>query len=94
MIKILRKGTRQKLACDGCGCYFSFETEDTRLINEHYCVNCPQCDRVLELPGKKEDGLQPGFMLLNNVDDDVKNDSESVPDSEYRARSDIEMGDF
>ena len=68
MIKILRKGTRQKLTCDECGCYFSFETEDTKLINEHYCVNCPQCDRVLELPGKKEDGLQPrNTCVINDI---------------------------
>ena len=79
MIKILKKGTRQKLTCDECGCYFSYETEDIKIINECDCVDCPQCGRTIPIPAKREDGLQVRTVLLNG---------------EYSASSNTEMGDL
>lgn len=51
MIKILKKGTRRKIECDGCGAKLRFDESDSI----RYCVgfiqyiNCPQCKQKIIL---------------------------------------------
>lgn len=61
MIKIIEKGTKQKIRCEGCGCLFSFDDEDVNIrtgigiygmeIREkHYrTIVCPQCNNEIVL---------------------------------------------
>ena len=60
MVKIIRKGTRQTRECATCGCYFSFDEEDTRSITSDdrfsgasKFIPCPQCGKNVVLEGTK-----------------------------------------
>jgi hypothetical protein len=33
MISIIKAGTRKKCTCSDCGCVFSYEEEDTRIVS-------------------------------------------------------------
>lgn len=49
MIKIIREGTRRVMACESCGCVFSYEKEDVNTSSDPlqsqgcFYVTCPQC---------------------------------------------------
>lgn len=58
LIEIIKRGTKQKITCKECGCYFSYDEEDiespTRGITSSYSIprkviRCPQCETVIEL---------------------------------------------
>lgn len=57
MIKIIKKGTRQKIECEECGCYFSFDEEDIEkapsalslLSSKAKTIVCPQCENAIYL---------------------------------------------
>lgn len=56
MIKIVKKGTRQKMTCEECGCYFSFDEEDIEnpvtlsiLSSKTKTITCPQCGNIIYL---------------------------------------------
>lgn len=48
MIDIIKRGTKQVIKCDNCGCKFKFEDEDIDVTiawdRECEYVPCPQCD--------------------------------------------------
>ena len=54
MIKIIKEGTQKIVTCVGCGCVFTYESEDIRRtearytdceLTTHYVV-CPQCSAI------------------------------------------------
>lgn len=52
MIKIIRKGTKQTVECEVCGCLFSFENSDINYgdqRNPEKTVKCPQCNNRIDL---------------------------------------------
>lgn len=56
MVKIIKKGTRQKMTCEECGCYFSFDEEDIEnpatlriLSSKTRAITCPQCGNIIYL---------------------------------------------
>ncbi len=52
MIKIIKKGTKQTVECERCGCLFSFDTNDINYGNQHdpeRTINCPQCTYKIDL---------------------------------------------
>lgn len=52
MIKIIKKGTRQTVECEKCGCLFSFDASDINYGNQHdpeKTINCPQCMNKIDL---------------------------------------------
>jgi hypothetical protein len=60
MKKILKRGTKQTITCETCGCVFSFEEEDIghfrvgEFVNEivpgwKRFVLCPQCEAGVEV---------------------------------------------
>lgn len=49
MIRIIEKGTIQKIQCGECGCLFSFEKEDIEIKNDCKTIKCPQCNNILAL---------------------------------------------
>jgi hypothetical protein len=60
MVKIIRKGTRQTKECTECGCYFSFDEEDTKcMTNDSFngisnkFIPCPQCGKMVALGGTR-----------------------------------------
>lgn len=59
MIKVIKKGTKQIMTCNKCGCVFSYEEEDIQHLERHgdeykfvggtkhgykNYVICPQCN--------------------------------------------------
>lgn len=53
MIKIITKGTRKRITCEECGCYFSYDQEDVKEVPadltggytvRKHIVACPQCE--------------------------------------------------
>lgn len=62
MIKIIRRGTRKKVICPECDCYFSYELEDIQ--KEEYkifnnksryakIIICPQCNYKIVVEASK-----------------------------------------
>lgn len=53
MIKILKKGTRHKVKCDGCGTVLRFDESDIKSeLDYNWYVNfihCPQCGHKIIL---------------------------------------------
>lgn len=57
MIKILKKGTRRKIECDGCGAKLRFDESDIKseLVGYSYysgyveLIHCPQCGHKIIL---------------------------------------------
>lgn len=52
MIKIIKKGTRQTVECEKCGCLFSFDSSDINYGNQRdpeKTINCPQCMNKIDL---------------------------------------------
>jgi len=61
MIKIIKRGTRDTITCEECGCVFSYEQEDvcvlTSIANDDTrtakmvgkYIKCPQCDSGIDL---------------------------------------------
>lgn len=52
MIKIIRPGYRHECTCYYCGCYFSYEDEDTYTKSDSFSlsgyakkIKCPQCKK-------------------------------------------------
>lgn len=52
MIKIIKKGTKQTVECEVCGCLFSFENSDINYGDQRdpeRTIKCPQCDNIIDL---------------------------------------------
>jgi predicted RNA-binding Zn-ribbon protein involved in translation (DUF1610 family) len=55
MVKIIKMGTRRTKECTTCGCYFSFDEEDTKcMTNDSFkgvskFIPCPQCGKNVVL---------------------------------------------
>lgn len=51
MIEIIKRGTKQKIKCKNCGCFFSYEQEDVQVDNDElrskHFISCPQCKEKL-----------------------------------------------
>lgn len=64
MIKIIKKGTRQKIECGECGCYFSFDDSDIELVSpssyplaaKTKIIRCPQCESIIHLSAEVRQG--------------------------------------
>lgn len=52
MIKIIKKGTKQTVECEKCGCLFSFDASDINYGDQRdpeKTVECPQCSNRIDL---------------------------------------------
>ena len=71
MIKIIKHGRKpREITCKNpdCGCVFTFEKEDTKLVElgDWYggtgkfktVVNCPDCGWAVDVPKDKEEALR------------------------------------
>ena len=55
MIKIIKEGTIKIAKCQNCGCEFSYEKEDLRLVPiwRKLIVNCPQCNKAVTIMAER-----------------------------------------
>lgn len=61
MIKIIKKGTRQTVECEKCGCLFSFDANDINYGNQRdpeKTINCPQCMNKIDLWEYKNENIK------------------------------------
>ena len=64
MIKVIKEGTKKRITCHNCGCYFSYEADDIKnktavnvdesfLKPETTYITCPQCEYEIKLRSTK-----------------------------------------
>lgn len=64
MIKVIKEGTKKRITCHNCGCYFSYEADDLKnktgadidegiVKPETTYVTCPQCNYEIKIRGIK-----------------------------------------